>query len=71
MQECHIDSYVKNNKSWRDRGKQKADTLPGDCHATLAMTEYFVPNEIRSPHCDDRTPWRKPHSTPITLYEFW
>ena len=25
-------------KSWRDRGKQKADTLPGDCHAALAMT---------------------------------
>lgn len=23
-QECHIDSCVKNNKSWRDRGKQKA-----------------------------------------------
>ncbi len=28
----------KNYKSRRDRGKQKADTLPGDCHATLAMT---------------------------------
>ena len=29
------------------RGFYNKDSLPGDCHATLAMTEYFVRNRIR------------------------
>ena len=37
--------------TWQSPGRVTAlfhkVSVPGDCHATLAMTEYFVPNEIR------------------------
>ena len=43
-QECHIDSCAKNNKSWRDRGKQKADTRPygANCAFEIALSEAIM-----------------------------